>query len=493
MSEQGSIIRKLSPEGEMIWELRDDLFCDVLSVDPSSDGKTIFGIQEEYKLDYSKPAGQEAELVSYSLDRTKYPEDPRGLIYIKQQGEHGLTSPQIVYLQGKRFMFVGGMFASNFINIYRFEGRIAVPSGLIQQRPEMYYRTDEIWPLNRPVNQTFIWRDVNGDGQYQREEYLHNTSIVKPGPFYVDKQGDIWMGNGLYKYEFQGLDTYGNPIYDAENVKQMPLPPGMKNCNRANYDSERDILMAAEYGTDEKGELSLRHLGRIFIVKDYVKNSGTTNPIIFKSEGGEQAGSLTMEGDYVFSGGWKNRLRIFVNRISDGAAVGVLEPGPEVGGTSQTGWIDILTGITAFKRSNGEYIVLAEENAKGKVMLYRFFPKGIEAKGTILTVGPEDERLIYSNGWSKAVHGVHISSMDKNTVQFKFRGNMINLCGQQIPDGGTADIFIDGKKMGTCSFKGNSENEKWVLFSIKNLDFDDHIVKIITKGKCPFDGFQYYR
>jgi len=80
MSEQGSIIRKLSPEGEMIWELRDDLFCDVLSVDPSSDGKTIFGIQEAYKLDYSKPAGQEAELVSYSLDRTKYPEDPRGLI-----------------------------------------------------------------------------------------------------------------------------------------------------------------------------------------------------------------------------------------------------------------------------------------------------------------------------------------------------------------------------------------------------------------------------
>lgn len=491
ISEQGSIIRKFSPNGELLWELRDDMFCDLLSVDPTSDGKTIFGIQEEYQIDYSKPAGQEAKMISYSLDRKQYPEDPRGLIFIKQQGEHGLTSPQIVYLQGKRFMFVGGMFGSNFINIYRYEGRLAIPSGIVQQRPQMYYRTDEVWPLNRPIDQTYIWRDMNGDGQYQRDEYAPNTPIVKDGPFYVDKRGDIWMGNGLYKYEFQGLDKHGNPIYDSEHVRQMPLPLGMKNCNRANYDSDRDILMASEYGTDEKGELSLRHLGKIFIVKDYLKNVGITKPIIFSSEGGLQSGTLTMEGDYVFSSGWKNRLRIFVNRISDGAFIGVMEPGPEVGGASPTGWIDILTGITAFKRSNGEYIVLAEENFKGKVMLYRFFPEGVYAKGLLLTVGPDDVGLAYSKGWQKGELGLRTSTMKRGTVSFKFSGNMLNLCGNQIPNGGSAVIYVDGKKVGNCSFNGNSQKEKWILFSAKNLEDGEHIVKVVTKGTCPFEGFQY--
>ena len=74
-------------------------------------------------MDYARPAGQEARWVGYSLDRVKYPNDPRGLTFVKQQGEHGLTSPQVVTVDGKRFLFVGGMFASHFINISPPGGR----------------------------------------------------------------------------------------------------------------------------------------------------------------------------------------------------------------------------------------------------------------------------------------------------------------------------------------------------------------------------------
>jgi len=133
MSEMGSCLRKFSPEGKLLWELRGDFFVDVVSADPTTDAADVWGIQEHYKMDYGKPPGHESKLVGYSLDRHKYPHDPRGLTFVKQNGEHGLTSPQVVYLRGQRFLFVGGMFASNFINIFRYDGEMAIPSGLILQ------------------------------------------------------------------------------------------------------------------------------------------------------------------------------------------------------------------------------------------------------------------------------------------------------------------------------------------------------------------------
>ena len=54
--------------------------------------------------------------------------------------------------------------------------------------------------------------------------------------------------------------------------------------------------------------------------------------------------------------------------------MGVFEPGPSIGGVENTGWIDLLTGITAFKRSNGEYLVFVEENYKAKSLIYRWKP-----------------------------------------------------------------------------------------------------------------------
>lgn len=74
------------------------------------------------------------------------------------------------------------------------------------------------------------------------------------------------------------------------------------------------------------------------------------------------------------NGGWKERGRAFENRLTDGAAVGVFDPGETVGGTKNPGWIDILTGITAHKRQDGQYLVFVEEDDRAKVLLYRWKP-----------------------------------------------------------------------------------------------------------------------
>ena len=54
--------------------------------------------------------------------------------------------------------------------------------------------------------------------------------------------------------------------------------------------------------------------------------------------------------------------------------MGVFDPGPTVGGVENTGWIDLLTGIGAFRRSTGEYLVFVEENYKAKCLIYRWQP-----------------------------------------------------------------------------------------------------------------------
>ncbi len=372
MSEQGTVLRSFTPNGQLRWELHGEFFCDVACADPADDAASVWGIQERYAMDWSQPPGRDSKWVDYTLNRNKYPIDPRGFMHVKQQGEHGLTSPQIVYLNGQRVLFVGGMFASNFLNNFRFDGKMAIPSGLILQWGNNLYNTDLKWPPNRPSGKVSIWRDVNGDGDYQADEFAPNTERVKPGPFWVDKKGNIWMAYGFFRYDFQGLDAKGNPIYSADKITVLDKPKGVNKAARVCYLDDSDTLVIAEEGQDEKDRPSMRHISRVFVCKGYL--AGKRETVSFVPGPGKEAACVTAVGDYAFTGGWKTRGQIWVNRLSDGAEVGMFDPGPTVGGVKNTGWIDLLTGINAFKRSTGEYLVFVEENYKAKSLIYRWKP-----------------------------------------------------------------------------------------------------------------------
>ncbi len=186
-SEMGSVLRKFTPDGKLSWELFGHIFVDLMCADPETDGRDVWGIQEHYTMDYAKPPGKEATWVGYSLDRHKYPDDPRGLTYVKQQGEHGHTSPQIVYLEGKRIQFTGGMFASNFINIFRYKGEMAIPSGAIMQWAGGLHRASLPWPPNRPKGRssgatrtaTVIFRRTSTRPTPTASSRAHSTSTRK--------------------------------------------------------------------------------------------------------------------------------------------------------------------------------------------------------------------------------------------------------------------------------------------------------------------------
>jgi hypothetical protein len=65
-----------------------------------------------------------------------------------------------------------------------------------------------------------------------------------------------------------------------------------------------------------------------------------------------------------------NPQNLYVYDADTGAALGQMTPGPEVG--SAIGWIDIGTGVQAYRRQNGEYEIFTEDVVWGKNILYRF-------------------------------------------------------------------------------------------------------------------------
>src|SRR5262249_36735939 len=85
--------------------------------------------------------------------------------------------------------------------------------------------------------------------------------------------------------------------------------------------------------------------------------------------------SLAVAGDYICVAMCKpdqGKQHIHILRRSDGAYVGSLWPGSEVGGNA--GWLDMPYAVAALRRTNGEYLVLAEEDWRGKNLLYRWKP-----------------------------------------------------------------------------------------------------------------------
>jgi hypothetical protein len=77
---------------------------------------------------------------------------------------------------------------------------------------------------------------------------------------------------------------------------------------------------------------------------------------------------MCVAGKKVFVGiGATAEIQVFDKE--NGEYLGSLKPGPEVG--SQSGWIDIPYGVTAYLRKNGEYIVVVEEDGRCKNIVYR--------------------------------------------------------------------------------------------------------------------------
>jgi hypothetical protein len=364
----GALLSSYSPNRRLLWQLMGLQFLDTADADPGTNGLDVFTKDEHFVMDYRKSNGKEWRYKAHTLDRFRYPDD--GRLHTTP------TAPFVRRIQGKRFLFLSSEMLAERLLIYRFDGEIAVPCG-------MFTRGHTDWPANQPARGSWLWRDQNGNGSIQRNEYeiLNSKNDDVLWGWEVDSKGDIWQASesGVIRhYRFQGLDSYGSPIYGAAASEVIPKPALFNTLERIKYFPETDVMYLAGYTVERPnldGDWGL--VGTEIVRYDNWSTSKNVRwRLALPYDPAAEPKAMDVAGERVFAvtskTGEARAIEVYVYNAATGALVSKLSPGPEV--SRESGWVDIPYGLRAYRRSNGEYLVFVEENSKGKVIMYRLPP-----------------------------------------------------------------------------------------------------------------------
>ncbi len=367
-------------EGRLNWRLFGLTFVDLADFDPDNDSD-VFTKEEHFKLDYAQPAGREWSCAGYTVNRFKYPQDPR--LHIWSAGAW------VRRIGGRRVLFVNDMNGEH-LQAYRFgpeaDGETAIPSAFFAKR-RVSDRKSPGWPPHQPEKGEWIWRDANGNGAFDAGEFVSNQGTDAPVSqgWWVDARGNVWLATetrGIRLFPLQGLDAQGNPIWNYDTLRTFPHPVGFKQVKRARYLPESDTLFLAGT-TDEHQNQHWKPSGPVLARYDrWLAGERTprwriTLPYVRGSSGHSSCEPMGFDvaGDFLFvpyTGASKphgvKHGRVEVFRATDGAGLGFLEPDPAVG---EIGLQDIRECLAARRRADGEFLVLLEDDYKSKIVLYR--------------------------------------------------------------------------------------------------------------------------
>lgn len=368
-------------DGALNWRLFGLTFVDMADVDAVSD-TDVFTKEEHFRLDYTKPAGREWSYTGYTIDALRFPEDPR--LHLWSAGVW------VRHIGGARILFMNDMNA-DWLQIYRFQektnGETAIPSGLFAKK---HIQKSDAWPPNQPEQGEWIWRDANGNGAFDTGEFTTHGGADAPAAqgWWVDRTGGVWLATerqGLRYFPCGGLDANGNPQWDYATMKTFPNPDGFREVKRVRYEAASDTLYlggttAADANQHWKpmGPVLARYDG--WLHGEQKLRWRVTLPYVHGSSHHESCEPMGFDvaGDFVFVpivGASKQANvktgRVEVFRADNGHAVGHFEPGEEVG---EVGLQDIRETLTAHRRADGEYLVLIEDDAKSKIVMYRWKP-----------------------------------------------------------------------------------------------------------------------
>nr|MBA2670564.1 hypothetical protein [Gemmatimonadota bacterium] len=112
----------------------------------------------------------------------------------------------------------------------------------------------------------------------------------------------------------------------------------------------------------ESGDVVVRYEGWL---------AGNREPrwtLVLNPAGSDKPTGLAVAGERLFIS-YVRSARVEVYDTETTVQEGTLQPGPEV--DRRSSWHDVPYPIQAFQSAEGEYIVLAEENARGRILMYR--------------------------------------------------------------------------------------------------------------------------
>ncbi len=370
----GAVLESYTPAGRLRWQVQGLLFVDGASMDPTRPNSVYTG-NKRFELDWSKLPGQEWKYVGFLSNRFKYPDDP---VFHTDQWP---GMPVARKLKGRTFLYLTDMYADH-LKIYRFDakrdGETAIPSGLFAGRARPVEKV-----ANHPPGGEWIWRDVNGDGQIDAREFdVNKTGVRLTGGWgwWVDVNGDVWRTgnlNGIHRYRFGGLDKVGNPIYSYTKLTSYPMPPPFTELRRGLYEPATDTLYVTGYTAETLPMRRIsKEVGPVLVRYDQWTSEAPSAryqialPWQPDAKPALMLISMTVEGRYLFAVEPAGTVHVYDKE--SGEPVGIIKPGAEVGRAS--GWVDVPFGVSAYQRENGEYVVFVEEDARGKVLMYRWNP-----------------------------------------------------------------------------------------------------------------------
>jgi len=378
----GTVLESYAPDGKLRWRKYGLFFVDVADLDPKS--MRIYSTEEIFDMDFSKPPGQQWTYRAYTCDVKKFPDDPRGKLWT--------SNAWYRELDGQPFLFMAGM-SLPYFSVYRFDaknhGYIAIPCAL-WTRQHMNYGGPG-WPASQPAEGGWRWRDANGDGHMQADEFSpldrEGNDVTGVFPIYVDDDGRVWWGfsDEVRAYAFKGVDKKGIPDWDWDKPVIFTRPPEFDHLRRAIYHPEKKLLIVG----GGKGEDKHRHwkpMGPIVSAYENVLEGEprllwtTKLEYVAHTNGhtSHEPGGIAVAGDYLFVGytwgvpqdGAKTAY-VKVLRLDTGEVVGILDS-YEV--TGELGLLDVEHPITARKLPDGRYVVLMEEDYKAKNVMFIWKP-----------------------------------------------------------------------------------------------------------------------
>jgi hypothetical protein len=331
-----TFLRAFAPAGNLLWEDDSTSFVDTFGFDPGSDGTVVYGRTTRWQLnlDNQKP-GTEATLKAITVDPIRYPADPRVA---------GGFSVYPRLINGTRLVYMIGQYGGGYSIFFQ-------PSG-----------TDILHQVGQTPKGGWAW-DVTDDG-------------------------DIWNGdapgNKIALYKLSAISADGQPIYDWAHPRIWPWPADFRTVTRVIYNKDTDSLYVFGYlktqPYDNWGVIGFtgRRYDGWLAGNPVVKWNNTALPT--NGPVGQNrpvtAKTAALAGNYLFlgmamgSGGLAPPIHIL--SAKDGYYIGTLTPGPEIGGIG--GWEDAIGSVQATKRSNGEYLILVEDDYRAKNILLRWQP-----------------------------------------------------------------------------------------------------------------------
>lgn len=370
-------LRKYDSGGTLLWSVSALPFQDCVGFDPTTDGQDLYWKNGHWTMDYSRTTpGSEWSLTSTSWN-------PFGTEPATNRAIGGETVRRLGP-NHDRFAF-RNLMAGLPEQIFRFSGEIMVPCA----------------EFGADGNGLYFWSDANGDGvETPNERTYFADQLGSPASCTIGDSGDLfWLHASGYagqlghqfveRFHMSGLNSFGAPIYDVSdgNHPSIAVPPQIAYPTSMRYDEAGDAMYVL--GTEAPNVVDQLNVPFWVGVWDHWSRGApvlrfarelphpTFDPNFiqvgppYPTPEGFQYFGMDAVGGMIFAAEFWGPIHVLDARM--GNEVTRLMPGPEVSGVEA--FNDVRSGVQAFRRSTGEFVVAREDSGyRARCLTFRWTP-----------------------------------------------------------------------------------------------------------------------